>query len=159
MTTDKEKTEWRILWLDSINELTTLELQEKSWRRKIIITDSPHWSYGEFICCYFDDLLYYEYSHFIKTNWITQEEYDIIKNWHNKLTKYSPKNNNEHPNAILKDKDWLEIVTLGEKTRLRLIEVVPDFEKKYLTGMKAYPEFKKDPLIEYFINNIKAKLK
>jgi len=139
-TDDKNK--WRELWLDSINELTTLELQEKTWLRKIIISESPHWSFTEFICCYFDDLLYYEYPYFVKKGWISDKEYDTLKEWHNELEEYqTPKRYNGNDKIILKDKNWLRLMEKGIKTKQRLIDLVPDHEKKYLLGMESYAEY------------------
>ena len=45
---------WRENWLISINELTDYNLQKTSWLNKE--TKSPHWSYVEFMCSYFNDL-------------------------------------------------------------------------------------------------------
>jgi len=138
-----KKGEWRELWLDSINELTTYDLQEKSWLDKIIITKSAHWTYSEFMCCYFDDTLCdFNYSHYIENKWITSQEYDIIKVWHNKLTLYEPPNNDPHNhNRILKDKNWRNILTKGEEARIRLQELIPESEKKLLQGMNVYQNY------------------
>jgi hypothetical protein len=156
MTNDNEKKEWRELWLNSINELTTLELQEKSWLRKIIITESPHWSFIEFRSCYFDDLLYYDYSHFIKTEWITQTEYNIIQDWHKELKKYeSPKKNDYNHKAILRDENWRKIIRKGEKVRENLKKIILENEKELLKGMKAYSNFKELSFLNRKINKIK----
>lgn len=156
MINDNEKKEWRELWLDLINKLTTIELQEKSWLHKIIITESPHWSYIEFRCCYFDDLLYYDYSHFIKTEWITQKEYDIIKEWHIELKTYTtPKKDDYNHNAILRDENWLNIIKKGEKVRENLINIIPEYEKKFLMGMKSYRDFEQVSSLNQLIYKIK----
>ncbi len=88
MTLTKEI--WRKRWLDSINELTSFEVQTKSWQD--IENRNPHWSFVEFMCCYFDDLLCYNYTFYIENNWISKQEYIIIKDWHKSLDNYKSPN-------------------------------------------------------------------
>ena len=128
MAMTREK--WRLLWLDSINELTSFDLQVQSWLSNQ--TSNPHWSYVEFRCCYFDDV-FPEYEDLIKKGWVTQEEYDIIKDWHERLDKYETPNGNNHDReAILNDSDWIDIVSEGEKAKIELSRILEGKEKAAL---------------------------
>ncbi|MFV1884399.1 MAG: hypothetical protein ACMZ7B_07925 [Balneola sp.] len=128
-----EKDMWRENWLDSINELTDFELQKKSWLNKK--NKNPHWSFIEFISCYFDDLLIedFGYEHFLEKKWLTREEYLSIKNWHEELSNYkSPKNDDYNHQAILSDKDWKRIVLLGFNSKEALYKLISEEEKRIL---------------------------
>ncbi|MBK9732789.1 MAG: hypothetical protein IPO83_16175 [Chitinophagaceae bacterium] len=97
-----EKEIWRERWLDCINELTSLNLQKKAWLDKA--NTNPHWSFVEFCSCYFDDLnIDDNYKYSIDNGWITGQEYEIIKDWHEALNRYNAPNNENHDHeAILK---------------------------------------------------------
>jgi len=139
---NEEKNKWRELWLDSINELTTFELQRKTWLGELKISESPHWSFTEFISCYFDDLLYEDYPFFIDKNWITKYEYNILKEWHIELEQYqTPKKYTGKDKVVLNDKNWLRIIESGLKAKQQLAEIIPKHEKKHLLGMKSYTEY------------------
>lgn len=121
---------WRQRWLDSINELTSLDLQNKTWLDKE--NTNPHWSFVEFRCCYFDDLLCdYDYKYYIETDWITKEEYEIIKEWHNELDNYKAPNDYDHT-TILNDKKWLNILNMGVEAKYKLLKILPEVEKEIL---------------------------
>ena len=78
-----EKDNWRKRWLGSINELTSIELQRSSWLDND--NTNPHWSFVEFMCCYFDDLVIDDnYKFELENNWITRTEYQIISEWHSR---------------------------------------------------------------------------
>jgi len=135
-----EKNKWRELWLDSINELTTLELQKYSWLKN---TDSPHWSFVEFNSCYFDDLLIYDYSFFINKKWLSNIEYKTIEKWHLDLYNYEPpKKDDYNHKAILKDEKWLKIVEIGKKSKEELIKLINKKEEKLLLGLDSYKDYK-----------------
>jgi hypothetical protein len=110
---------WRERWLDSINELTSLDRQIKSW----LDTENPstHSSFVEFMCTYFDDLsLGDNYQYVLDSKWITGQEFGIIKEWHEALDKYNSPDNDDYDNdAILNDQKWLAIVNMGQTVRWR----------------------------------------
>jgi hypothetical protein len=135
MTITKEI--WRQKWLNSVNELTSFDLQEKSWLDNS--NTNPHWTFVEFMCSYFDDLFISEtYNDFVEKGWLTQEEYRIVKEWHDALDKYESPNKNDYDNvAILKDQKWLDILKLGIAAKTKLLEIVNEKEKEYLTTTKA----------------------
>ena len=132
MTSD-DKNLWREWWLGCINELTSLDLQKKSWLDKT--HTNPHWSFVEFMCSYFDDLGiddHYEYP--IDKGWLTNQEFEIIKDWHEALDKYdSPKNGDYDHSAILNDPKWLDILQIGQTMKNKLVSTLNETEKKILT--------------------------
>ncbi len=87
-----DKDNWRERWLKCINELTSLDLQKKSWLYRT--RTNPNWSFVEFRCSYFDDLGIDDNRKYpLEKGWVTRQEYEIIKEWHETLDKYdSPKN-------------------------------------------------------------------
>ena len=115
---------WRENWLNSINELTDLNVQKQSLLNEKL--KSPHWSFTEFMCSYFDDLFGdFNYEHYVSENWITENEYLIIKDWHNKLDKYESPNENEWAdNLILNDEKWLNILEIGEVANRNLSKIL-----------------------------------
>lgn len=137
-----ERENWRKRWLSSINELTSIELQRASWLDKE--NTNPHWSFVEFMCCYFDDLVIGDtYKYQLEKNWITETEYQIILKWHSELDKYEALNKDNYDGVkILEDKNWLRIVDLGEKVKEKLANQLPECEKKILTEMIDYSKYK-----------------
>lgn len=137
-----KKENWRKRWLSSINELTSIELQRISWLDKE--NTNPHWSFVEFMCCYFDDLAIDDsYKYQLERNWVTETEYQIILDWHSKLDKYEAPNKGDYDVAkILEDKNWLRIVELGERVKERLANQLPENEKGILTEMIDYTKYK-----------------
>jgi hypothetical protein len=131
-TENMTKEIWRENWLNSINELTDLNVQKQSWLNEKL--KSPHWSFAEFMCSYFDDLFgSLNYDHFVSENWITENEYLIIKDWHKKLDKYkSPSENEWADNLILNDGEWLEILKIGEVAKCNLAKILSESEKQIL---------------------------
>ena len=140
MTSDQKKL-WRERWLGCINELTSLDLQKKSWLD--MTQTNPHWSFVEFMCSYFDDLGIddnYEYS--IEKGWLTNNEFEIIKDWHEALDNYdSPKNDNHNPVSILNDPKWLAILQIGLIMKNKLSVTLNETEKKILTEEINYLNF------------------
>lgn len=130
-----KKEDWRINWLLSINELTDFDLQKTTWLGGF--EDNPHWSFIEFMSCYFDDVLLgedYGYNHFLNIGYIVREEYIIIEEWHNSLNLYIPPNNDDWDNqAIINDKNWIAIIQLGLKTKDNLLKILCEDEKLILS--------------------------
>ncbi|TXF79220.1 hypothetical protein [Chryseobacterium sp.] len=139
--TSNDKNLWRASWLGCINQLTSLELQKKSWNDRT--HSNPHWSFVEFICCYFDDLVIHEnYKYQLDNDWVTQKEYDLIEDWHTALAKYNPPKNDHFDNeAILNDPKWLEIIEIGVAAQNNLASILNDTERKLLTEETDYLKF------------------
>ncbi|MGR3809685.1 hypothetical protein [Jiulongibacter sp. NS-SX5] len=127
-----QKKLWRYRWLSCINELTSFELQRKSWVDNS--STNPHWLFVEFMCSYFDDLgidNYYEYQ--LKQDWISEAELNTIQHWHKLLDKYnSPTNDDYDVKAILKDKKWQSILEEGVKVKNELSKIVSKEENEIL---------------------------
>lgn len=136
-----QKQLWRNRWLNCINELTSLELQTKSWLDKS--NTNTHWTFVEFMCCYFDDLgIDDNYSNELAEGWISKKEFETIKLWHELLDKYnSPKNNDDDIEAILADKEWLMIVNKGEKAKSELSRLLSKEEKDILNEQIDYTKY------------------
>lgn len=135
------KTIWRERWLNSINELTSLNLQKQSWLDKS--HKNPHWSFVEFMCCYFDDLtLKDNYEYALKEGFVTRQEFEIIEPWHINLDNYQSPNNDDYDNcAILNDPEWLKIIATGVTAKSKLIEILSESEQKRLTVEINYKEY------------------
>ncbi len=139
--TNNDRDLWRQRWLHCINQLTSLELQKASW---LDMTHSnPHWSFIEFMCCYFDELFIDDnYKYPLDKSLVTQKEYDIIKDWHEEIDKYSaPKNDDYNNQAILNDPKWLDILQSGVNVRNKLAETLNESEKQYLTEEIDYLKY------------------
>jgi hypothetical protein len=133
-----DKARWRINWLSSINELTSLELQHKMWldpKYKAAPYWNPHWSFVEFMCCYFDDTVNEDYSFYVQEGIISAPEYEVIKDWHAMLDKYMAPNKDDSNNeAILNDLEWREIVEMGNRAKNELAGLLNGEEKEVLLG-------------------------
>ena len=136
-----QKENWRKRWLSSINELTSIGLQRISWLDKE--NTNPHWSFVEFMCCYFDGLAINDnYKYQLERNWVTETEYQIILDWHSRLDKYEAPNKDACDVVkILNDENWLRIVEIGEKVKERLVNQLPENEKEILTEMIDYTKY------------------
>jgi hypothetical protein len=133
------RSQLRARWLSSINKLTSLELQQKSWLD--INKDSLHWSFVEFCCMYLDDLSFNDtYSNWIEEGIITNKEYKTIKNWHEELLKYdAPQADHYNHRAILNDPLWQQIVQLGFTSKKRLAVLLNKEERIILIDKIHYP--------------------
>jgi hypothetical protein len=131
---------WRQRWLSTINELTSLDLQRKSWLDRV--QKNPHWSFVEFMCSYFDDLLCdFSCGHYIEIGWVSLQEYEILKDWHEALGKYQSLRNDDHDTeVILTDSKWLKIVMAGEKARLKLASLLGAEERQIVTENIDYSQ-------------------
>ena len=138
---NKDKNLWRSRWLVCINQLTSLDLQKKSWLDKT--QTSTYWSFVEFMCSYFDDLgIDNNYQYILDKGWISEYEFNIINDWNQTLSKYnSPKNNDYNHTAILSDPKWLDILQNGLTMKNKLAQTLNETEKKILTEEINYLNF------------------
>ena len=132
---------WRERWLGCINELTSLDLQKKSWLDRT--NTNPHWSFVEFMCSYFDDLATEDnYKYQLDKGWVAKNEYEIIESWHIALDKYnSPKNDDYDNEAILNDPKWVEILQIGLTARDELTKTLNETERQSLNEEINYLQF------------------
>ena len=138
---DDQRKLWRDRWLDCINELTSFRLQQESWLD--ISHTNPHWSFVEFMCCYFDDLSIADnYTDHIAKGFVSQKEFDVISQWHEELDNYTSPNNDDYDHqAILNDSKWLDIVKCGEVAKNNLAKILSDDERQILTQKINYLNF------------------
>src|SRR5215469_7585435 len=102
---------WRLNWSCCLLSLADFDLQRERWLNKEIT--HPHWSYVEFTCEYFNDCLATDYASLLEEGFVSQAEFDCIKDFHEALNGYkSPTNNYDHQ-AILDDPKWREITAKG----------------------------------------------
>lgn len=138
MTLTKEI--WRKRLFEAINELTSQNLQKESWQNRE--NKNPHWTFVEFMCCYFDDLLIYDYPYYINNNWISQKEYEIIKDWHISIDNYKSPNGDDYCiEAILNDSEWNNILQKGLKAKKELLKILDKVEKQYLTEIIDFTKY------------------
>ncbi|MPM08933.1 hypothetical protein SDC9_55249 [bioreactor metagenome] len=132
---------WRGNWLSCINELTSLNLQKQCWLDKT--NTNPHWSFVEFMCCYFDDLAIEDnYKYPLENGWLAKQEFEIIKDWHESLGKYESPNNNDYDHqAILSDSRWLDILQMGLAMKSKLEAILDENERRILTENIYYTRF------------------
>jgi hypothetical protein len=124
---------WRERWLTSINELTSLDLQRKSWLDSA--NTNPHKSFAEFMHCYFVDLnLDNNYKYPLENGLVTHTEFEIISAWHKALDAYRPPNNEKGDEAILKDIKWIDIAVKGYAAKQELKKILPAHEIPFLVG-------------------------
>ncbi len=123
---------WRKNWLQAINELTSSELQRNSWLD--YENAHPHWSFVEFMCCYFDDVFIdNDFHHLIEEEWVSMEVFEKTKEWHILLSDYKPPNDNHYDDeAILDDKEWAEIMNAGFSAKERLSKLLEKEEREIL---------------------------
>jgi hypothetical protein len=123
---------WRQRWLGSIKEPTSLKLQQNRWLDTN--NTNPHWSFAEFMCSYFDDLLAdNDYQYYIANKLVSKEEYEIIKSWHNELNGYKSPNGEDYDHlTILGDENWLRILNIGLVAKQKLIDILPPEDKEIL---------------------------
>ncbi len=128
-----DKNLWRERWLACINELTSFDLQKRSWLDKT--NTNPHWSFVEFLSNYFDDLgIEDSYEYPLEKGWLTSQEFEIIKDWHETLINYrSPRFEDYNHDAILNDPSWLAILQKGLDVKNRLALTLTEIEGKILT--------------------------
>ena len=111
---------WRVRWKASIEELTSLDHQRKTWLDEA--EPSVHYSYVEFMCCYFDDMFCgLSYSQLVEDGYVSEQEKDAVMEWHTALAEYnSPGNDDYDDAAILNDSEWIRIAALGAEAWRKL---------------------------------------
>ncbi len=125
-------------WLGSIAELTSIDLQRTSWLDTE--NQNPHWSFSEFMCSYFDDFGCDDYGYRLAEGYLSAEEFETIRPWHELLDKYDSPNDEDWNDAkVLEDPKWLAIVSSGEVIRRRLEALLGPTELKFLNEALIYP--------------------
>jgi hypothetical protein len=119
--------QWRRTWLERIAEFSDYDLQRRSWFGSPEY-NSPHWSFVEWMCTYFDDIsLSSGYAGFVEDGLVSQDEADIVRDFHAAADAYTPPNGDDYDHSvILSDPAWLNVVSLADEARLRLLEILAE---------------------------------
>lgn len=114
-------------WIYSLSEFAHLEYQRLLWieaRYSDIIGDAT-----EAICGYFEDLeLYKGYESFVKEGFVTQEEADIVSEFHELLNSYvsRPEKNSLSDKNMLRDIEWINLTKLAKESWEKLKVILTD---------------------------------
>lgn len=130
---------WRFNWLTSLLALADLEFQKERWLDKKITC--PAWTYVEFMCCYFDDcnVARSGYEWCIEAGYLSRDEYECIKDFHNALYAYKEPNDDSYDHeAIVNDQKWQDIVSLGKHSVEKLRQLITDPEEEEIFSKKLY---------------------
>jgi len=113
-----------------------MALQRKAWLDPL--HSDPHACFDEFMCCYFDDLgLGTEYELPLRSGYVLAAEYSLLKAWHQALGQYrAPISTTYHPNQILEDPRWVELMQQGKEAKERLRDLLEGQERKLLLSRK-----------------------
>ena len=124
---------WRRNWLESISEFADQDLQRRSWFGGPDF-NSPYWSFVEWMCRYFDDYsLSSGYAGFVEDGLVSQEEADAVRDFHNAADAYKAPNGDDYNHsAILSDPAWLNVVSLADTARLRLLTIIREPSERAL---------------------------
>jgi len=124
---------WRHSWLESIHKLTSFKLQNN-----IIVNMGngvSYWPFDILVNNYIDKvLLGFDYQYYTdEMNFLSPEEYEIIKDWHNELEDYILLIGDESDETvILRDRILISFLQNGKLAKQKLLAVLPESEKQYL---------------------------
>lgn len=92
------------------------------------------------MCSYFDDLGCDDYGYRLAEGYLSADEFDAIKPWHDLLEKYdSPDDDDRNSAKVLEDPKWVTIVSSGEVARRRLETLLGPEEVNILKEALIYP--------------------
>lgn len=130
---------WRQNWLGSLQELADFNLQKRAWLNPN--NTNPHYSYVEYVACYFDDLRLASrdsYSGVVDEGLLTPAEASAAAEFHARFDAYVDLRHSD-PEVILADPKWLEVVEAARAAQARLLVLLDDdAEKAILTRRSPY---------------------
>jgi hypothetical protein len=124
---------WRHSWLESIHKLTSFKLQNN-----IIVNMGngvSYWPFDILLNNYIDKVLFgFDYQYYTdEMNYLSSEEYEIIKDWHNEFEDYILLIGDESDETvILRDRLLISFLQNGKLAKQKLLAVLPESEKQYL---------------------------
>jgi hypothetical protein len=121
------RTDWRLRWLASLAELSDVELQLRWVDRRIT---NPHWSFVEFVSCYFTDVPDSGYEALIRRGVVSDAEYRCVRDFHEHLAAYQAPKGDFDAETILRDPRWQQIVSLGKLSVLALAPILGDQDER-----------------------------
>lgn len=135
MTGDQKaalKRNWRFRWLGELFLFAHIEYQKALWIDQSIPNEIGWFS--EDVCKYFDDLsLDDDYDYQIKNKIITQQELDIIFEFHKIFKEYIELTNISgsyfDDDKVIDDENWLKVVEVGKTSWHNLKKVITNQEE------------------------------
>jgi hypothetical protein len=118
---DRPIDQWRILWLDSLWQLGSLELQRATWLNSE--NGNPHWSFVEFCESYFEQFdLRNGYAYAIRNGIVSKAEAEAVREFHEALARYQAPGGDDFAHvAILEDPKWHAVVELAASAAERVL--------------------------------------
>jgi hypothetical protein len=114
---------WRLLWLSSIQEVASYELQRATWLNPN--HGNPHWSFVEIVESYFEQFdLRHGYGYALEHGIVSQPEVAAVSAFHAALSEYDAPGDNDYDHeAILADPKWRAVVEEAIKAEKALLEL------------------------------------
>jgi hypothetical protein len=122
-------------WLNCLRDFADQDVQLRTWLDPE--NRNPHWSYVEFMCCYFHDTLAGGgYGRAIAEGLVTDREAATVASLHHLLESYKPPGGNQYNHEkILRDKAWNEIIDEAKRSLGNLAALLDDqIELAILSG-------------------------
>ena len=117
---------WRLSWLDSIEELSNADAQAARWGND----PSPHYSYIEYRCCYFDDLALSEagggYGAATQAGLVSGSEAKAVEQFHQSFSRYQPPTTIWDNDGVLADPKWRDVVAEATQAKTALSAILTD---------------------------------
>jgi hypothetical protein len=123
---------WRPRWLSSIQQFSDIETQREQWLNPT--NTNPHWSFIEYMCCYFDDIGLSDtdigYEGWIFRGLATREEVEAVQRFHALASAYNSPNGDDYDDrAVLADPQWHNVVVAAKAAQQKLAEILTDPEE------------------------------
>ena len=132
MATEEQRRNWRTNWLSSIKEFADDDTQRRLWLDTT--NANPHFSFVEYLCCYFDDLGLSEggYDSAAKEYLLSAEEAAAIADFHRILNTYPRPTDVYDHKAILADPKWADVVASAKLAQAALLVLIDDPHERRL---------------------------
>lgn len=120
---------WRANWLSAIQQLADVDMQRATWLNPR--SGNPHFSFVEYVECYFGDLLLGEqdgsYAARVEQGLLSAAEATVVSEFHSALDRYEPPNGDDYDHqAILDDPAWHGVVEAAKEAQHRLARLLEE---------------------------------
>lgn len=120
---------WRSQWLASIQQFADIETQRKKWLDPT--NTNPHWSFIEYMCCYFDDIGLNDgglgYEGWVLEGLATRDEVEAVQRFHALADAYNAPNGDDYDDkSVLEDPQWADVVGAAREAQQRLAQLITD---------------------------------